>query len=437
VVALRSVRALRWLPAAPATEVVVRRGALDGDRVDVAIDGHARAVAILADRYPTPPPAALGPLRDARPSERTAAAMYADRMMFHGPAYQGVTEISAMGSDGIDGVLSSLAAPGGLLDSTGQLMGYWMMMAADRDRLALPVSIDELAFHGPPPAVGSAVRAAVRVTDLDAGRIRADHELTVGGTVWCRITGWQDRRFQSDDVMWPLFLHPEERLVTEPHPGGWELVRERWTDSASRELVLRRYTDARERAQYDALTPRAQRTWLLGRVAVKDAVRRWLRDQDPAPRFPVEVGVHNLDDGRPVVTVPDGVPTPRVSLAHVDGVAVALVAPDGAPGIDIVAVDGAGDRVADHVERLALTPAERERLPDPGPDRALAVARLWAAKEAAAKSAGTGLEGRPRQFAVDEVDGPRLRIGGAWIDTEVVDVGGSPHVVAWTTGATA
>ncbi len=432
VVALRSVRALRWLAAAPATEVTIRTGPVDGDEVTVAIDGHARAVAVLADAYPAPPLPEAAPLTEATPSARTAAAMYAERMMFHGPAYQGVTELRTMGPGGIDGTLVSLAAPGGLLDSAGQVMGYWMMLATDVDRLALPVSIDELAFFDPQPPVGEAVEVTVRITGLDPGRVRADLELVHEGRLWCRIAGWEDRRFQTDELIWPLFTRPEEHLVTEAQPGGWDLVTERWPDAASRELVLRRYTSERERTEHATLNPRAQRTWLLGRVAVKDAVRRRLRAAGAGPMFPVEVGVDHDERGRPVVTVPAGSTGPSVTLAHVDGVAVALTSDTGRPGIDLVALD----TVTEHVADLALVPAEAARLPAGGPERTEALARLWAVKEAAGKAAGTGLAGRPRHLVVDAIDGSRHRVGATWIDTTTIDVGGRPHVVAWTTGGT-
>ena len=119
-----------------------------------------------------------------------------------------------------------------------------------------------------------------------------------------------------------------------------------------------------------------------------------------------------------------------MSLAHVDGLAVALARDDGPCGIDVVPVAD----VTEHVAHLALTDAESEPRPADGPERAVALARLWAVKEAAGKAAGRGLDGRPRALAVEELDGTRHRVGDTWIDTTTLDVGGAPHVVAWTTG---
>jgi phosphopantetheinyl transferase len=65
---------------------------------------------------------------------------------------------------------------------------------------------------------------------------------------------------------------------------------------------------------------------------------------------------------------------------------------------------------------MALTPGERRLGAGHDPDAW--VARLWTAKEAAAKAAGTGLRGRPEELEAVEIDGDWTRIGDRWIRTE-------------------
>ena len=77
------------------------------------------------------------------------------------------------------------------------------------------------------------------------------------------------------------------------------MVDEPWRSSASRDLVARRYLGEAERAEYAALTPKAQRDWLLGRIAAKDAVRDCLWQQGRGPIFPLEVRVANDGAGAP------------------------------------------------------------------------------------------------------------------------------------------
>jgi hypothetical protein len=54
---------------------------------------------------------------------------------------------------------------------------------------------------------------------------------------------------------------------------------------------------------------------------------------------------------------------------------------------------------------------------------------VWAAKEAAAKAARTGLEGNPRRWVLAAVDGERLLVDGRWMQTTKFE---EEHVVAWT-----
>ncbi len=126
----------------------------------------------------------------------------------------------------------------------------------------------------------------------------------------------------------------------------------------------------------------------------------------------------------------------RVSLAHTEWPAAAVVAgpDDPAPGIDIEAEAPRHERFAS----LTLAAEETDLVPDePGPERGLALTRLWTVKEAAGKAAGVGLEGRPKALVVDGVDGDRARVGDEVVATEVVAVGEGDtarrYVVSWTT----
>jgi phosphopantetheinyl transferase len=203
------------------------------------------------------------------------------------------------------------------------------------------------------------------------------------------------------------------------------LTRERWRDAATRELIARRYLGAEERAEYAGKNPRAQRQWLLGRIAVKDAVRRWLWDRGAGPVYPVQIRVRNAAGGRPLVDGPFDGPLP-VSLAHTGTVAAALVGDVGGPGVGID-VEQVADRGA-AFEAAALSAAERDLLDRLGGDRDAWLARFWTAREAAAKAAGTGLAGRPAAFAVERVSGERLLVGGSWVRTLLFD----GHAAAWT-----
>ncbi|MGP8005913.1 MAG: 4'-phosphopantetheinyl transferase superfamily protein [Acidimicrobiales bacterium] len=439
VVGFDDVRALRWLAVAPPVEVTVRAGLMEATpggpmRVQVGIDGYAGATVLLDRGYAEPPERDPTRLVDEHEPAFTASEMYADRWMFHGPSYQGVTDLTAVAANGIRGVLADLPASGALLDCAGQLMGLWAMRATDTDRLALPTSIRRIRFFGPPPGVGVPVPCTVWITEHGPKVVRSDMELTVDDRVWARIDDWEDRRFESDEVVWPVLVYPETNVLSEEWvvPGSdrrVQLVRERWTSSASRDLMMRRYLGEEERAVYDRHHPRGQRTHLLGRMAAKDAVRRWHWSRAGGPLHPVQVQVANDAAGRPVVSGLDEV---RLSIAHTEWVAVAVVA-DGPVGVDIERVEPKDTAFVD----AALTGAEQALHPDrwSGDEWVL---RVWTAKEAVAKARGTGLGGRPRSYEVERADDEQLTVrdpdGGRW---QVATCRAGNNVVAVTVDAPA
>ncbi|WP_185994382.1 type I polyketide synthase [Nocardioides campestrisoli] len=451
-VRVESVRAFKWLAVEPAVEVTVRaavdpvstqaanEAGLDEPGppdhcsqhsqhdhhhvpghpgpvtvVRASIDGHARAVVHLAAAHSAPPRPWNRFLRGRLEMPVPVEEIYTRRHLFHGPSYQGIRSIERFAGDGVRGTLVSQPATGALLDNAGQLFGYWFACAVDKDRMVLPTTMDAISFYGPHPAPGALVDCVAHCTELTDDAVRADLELLVDGVLWCRIEGWEDRRFQSDDRLFTVLKVPQPHLLAEPQPGGWMLVREGWPDSPSRDLVMRRFLGAEERQDYHSRNPRAQRTWLLGRIAAKDAVRREVVERGREPLFPVEVRIANERSGRPVASTPTELDL-RVSIAHSGQLGVAVAAVGHEVGIDIELV---AER-SSIFESASLSPQEHALFLESAPhgrDRDRELTRWWAAKEAAAKAIGTGLQGRPKDFEVVEVDFHHLRVGDQWVAT--------------------
>ncbi|MFF2791115.1 beta-ketoacyl synthase N-terminal-like domain-containing protein [Streptomyces sp. NPDC058049] len=400
VIGYEDVRALRWLAVEPAVDVEVTVRGDGPGRMRVGLGEYASVVVLLGERYGEPPAPDGTPLRDPGPAPVSAEALYRDRWMFHGPRFAGVHEVRSVGSDGIQGVLRALPDPGALLDAAGQLFGHWMQLRLPVDRLVFPATVDRIRFYGPPPAPRELVSATARIRAVQDVTVRGDIELRgPGGGVWARIEGWTYRRFGADERVWPMKFTPEVCGIGEPRPEGWCLARRRWNDPASQELVMRRYLGAAERMAYERLSPRARAPWLLGRIAAKDALRQLLWDGGAGPVFPAEVPIGNDPAGRPV----PGSPLTRgfrLSIAHKDRIAVALAHPARPVGIDVEQVTADPDALI----RIALGPAEL-RLAEglaarEGTGLPAALTALWCAKEAAAKAAGGGLGGRPRDWRV-------------------------------------
>ncbi|MFJ3802996.1 type I polyketide synthase [Streptomyces sp. NPDC090088] len=448
-VAVHQARFDQWLTVTPPVDVPVVTTADGPDRVVVSFGHWARAVVELAARPPAfaPTPWRPDPAPERTP-DHTAAQLYSERWMFHGPAFQGVTELAAIGDRHVRGVITTPAAPGALLDNVGQILGYWIMATRTERTVVFPVQMREVRFHGPHPAPGTEVGCLVRITSLTDTVLEADVQLTVDGRVWASIGGWQDRRFDNDPKTRPAERFPECNTFSEARPGGWVLLHERWPDLASRELIMRNSLGSGERAEYAAHPPRGRRQWLLGRIAVKDAVRQWLWRDGEDPIYPAELRVLCDWAGRPYVTGLHGrrLPPLDVSLAHRAEAAVAIVrphTPGPGPGIDLEEVT-APDRAT---LAVALGADEIRLLHDLSTDdsQALWFTRFWAAKEAVAKAEGSGFGGRPRDFRVREAAADRLVVSGRLADAYPVrcerttNPDGLPerdYVVAWTTGPT-
>jgi len=163
-----------------------------------------------------------------------------------------------------------------------------------------------------------------------------------------------------------------------------------------------------ERAEYLATAgsdrQRTHRLW--GWIAAKEAARRLWQANGRSATYPADLAILAGEHARPRLTHvggPGGPSLPAISIAHCDGVAVALAALDPATrvGIDVTPI-------IDRPERFlasAFTPEERSLLDRlPSSSRIEWVARFWCAKQAAAKAAGVGAAAGPTGAEVVELD---------------------------------
>jgi len=434
VVAIESVRALQWLAASPPVEITITSVHDGVDRVQVTLDRYAYGTVVLGDGYPTAPSPSDEPLVGAHASDVPADRFYTDRWMFHGPQYQGIAALGPMARNGMRATITTLPAPGTLLDNAGQITGYWLQRNADCNVIAFPSSIGRITIHGPHPPPGARLACTFWTRSMTERAIRADLELvTEDGRVWARIDDWTDYRFSSDERIGPAWQFPEVNCLGEEQPGGWLLVKETW-DPSTRELLMRLYLTAAERAEYDKRNPRARSQWLLGRMAAKDAVRQLLWHQGMGPLFPAEITIITSSFGRPFARGPFPQPL-AVSVSHTAGYGAAMVIPPACGdhvGIDIEKVEERDPSF----EAAVLTVQERDLLDRlaQADDRGSWLTRFWSAKEAAAKAVGTGLQGKPTEITVvDARLGNQLRVRCAGQDFDVLTtvVGDGSHVAAW------
>ncbi|MFI7437205.1 type I polyketide synthase [Micromonospora haikouensis] len=442
----------KWLIAEPATDVEIVVKTAGPNLYSVVFAGYARATIEVGTAYPAPPEVWTHDPATERPPTLGAAEMYAERLMFHGPQFQGVTEVHALGDMHVRGIVTAPVPPGALLDNALQLIGNWLITTQPFRTVALPVGLGRVRFFGPPPPAGRAFVCVARVQTIDDGKLVADTQLSYQGRVWAQIEGAVDRRFDSHPQARVAERFPERYPMSHFQPEGWTMAFDCWTDLVTLGMAARGILGGAANAEYERQPAKTRKQWLLGRIAAKDAVRSRLWEQGHTDIYPIELTVGNDPDGRPWVRGRPGrgLDDCDVSLAHCGdiGVAMARLRPAGSPaatpgvGIDVA-------EVTDHPDStfgFALTDGEAALLASlAGGDaaaRRLWFTRFWAAKEAVGKAEGTGLDGKPRMFQVREaadavltveVAGRAYRVGYREVDNPE-DLPPRRYVVAWTWG---
>lgn len=341
-VLLENLRLLRWLSAVPATDVDLTVRQVGPERWQVRLGDYSGSEVTTAHRYPAeaPQPWQID-LATEGVTEHTAQQLYERRILFHGPAFRGIREVTGIGPAHIRGVLVAPGTPGALLDSAGQLFGYWIMQTLTTRSRVLPAGIRRLELFGPHPEPGCTVECLVRIDAVTEETVEAGVQLLVGGRVWAQAEGWLDRRFDDDASGLDVVAWAERRVLSQARPEGWFLMHERWFEAASRELAARRWLGSAEREHAQRLPGLQRRAHLLGCIAVKDAVRSLMWADGAGDIFPAEIQVTSTGDSTWARGVHGRcVPPLQIALAQEPQLAVALVRPaqkgSGAgPGTDI------------------------------------------------------------------------------------------------------
>ena len=445
-VGVRDAKFNRWLIAAPPQKVDITVKPAGPGLLSVIFGGYAKATVEMAADYPADSPEVWvhDPSTEFPPTI-SAEEMYTERLMFHGPQFQGVTAVHALGDMHVRGVVTAPVPPGALLDNALQLIGNWLITTQPFRTVALPVGLGHVRFFGPPPTPGTAFECVARVRMIDDAQLVAGTQLIANGRVWAQIDDAVDRRFDSHPTARPAERFPERYPMSAYQPEGWTMAFDAWTDLVTRGMAARSILGGVAATEYERMPAAKRKQWMLGRIAAKDAVRFRQWEAGHTDVYPIELTVVNEPSGRPrVVLRPDrNLVECDVSLAHTAEIGVAIAHPlsaGSAVGIDVVELAPRDDTTV----RYALS-ADEVALLDSLGDRDLWFTRFWAAKEAVGKAQGTGLDGKPRRFTVRAADsaGLTVAVGDRTYRVGFREVDNPPelpprrYVVAWTWGPSA
>jgi len=383
-------------------------------RGDIAAIGRV----LLADHYPTPPDPKPAAFTHARPNTIGLYELY--RGLFHGPRFQGVTQLHGFGDEGIeatiqilprDKLFTSRREPGFLLDpvtvdvAMHPAAGWHLEQPDQAGRVLLPYELGKIEFFAPPPAAGTDLRVRTWIAHASARRFTHDGDV-IGpdGRLWCRFTGvkcWRfylpvdqvnfhgpkDEYFISRD--WPLAQPPMAPAASGNAMQSWAVLLEPSADLVQPGMLaaaVRVTLSLAEQAAFRKLTENDDRVaWLFGRVAAKDAARILWRHQCGERLYPADIEVGAASDDRLVATLRNGERPPRfphIDFACTKGAMVGVATLEGRPGTAIVRLDtgtspAEADVLASELQILASAFEPRE-----------AAARLTVAREALRRALG-------------------------------------------------
>jgi len=416
---IMNIRVFQWMNVVKPFRETVTGEWKDQQKVYLNLERFANAEVQLAAGLSTAPTLFFDigkPLNIDRSTEQ----IY-DAHMFHGPGYQGIKKLIAVGTKGITGLIESGNGKGSLLDNAGQLFGLWLQLTLTRDRIAFPVKIQEIEFFGDMYDQQGTFECTCMLTDINDEFATADIMMKRNGELWAILSGWQNRRLEIDEPLWNVSMSPlHNRLSAEIAPGVF-MFNNAYTRVVSWDFILKRYFNQTEKQYHHNLLPNKRRTWMISRVAVKDAVRNLLNTQKQQACYPITFEIYSDEFRKPYVKggLTEGI---QVSIAHKGTDAVAIARLNEAVGIDIELIEARSpaffDLVFSDIEMLLLE----------GRDKTEWATRFWVAKEAYGKYLGKGLQGNPKAYTVSAVDGETLKINEKVIKT----IKYNNYIIGWT-----
>jgi acyl transferase domain-containing protein len=359
----------------------------------------------------------------------TAEQVYGERLMFHGPRFQGITGLGQMGNPASTVILTvlpkdqlfaskaqpELLADPCLMDAMGQTFGLW---ACAQGETILPIGVEKIELYGPPPAAGMELLLRLEITacEPDVRQMRCNMQVEdANGVVHVRMRGWTDWMQHWPETYATSMRLPEYHTISQEVvlPGmpedavcmmvcreDFKNVEVGWAASLflhSQECAALMAADGSVKSPDSASRGR---DLVYGLAGTKDAVRAWwARRHGGVMPHPSEFCVNHDALGQPYLEPADEPSLPRITCAHSEGAFISIAC-EAACGVDLEPVTRDAQAILGTfaaAEEIALL----DQLAAAAPEETWAL-RLWCAKEAMSKVLGTGLQGRPKDFlAID------------------------------------
>ena len=444
---VRAERVASGSPKEAAVKVQVRDDSPDSAYTLPVVE----ATIVLGDALPPSEPLAVEPLSKPRSVHWSGRDVYPGRVCC-GKRLRGIQFVETWSESGIDYEIDVPSVADSvtytrfpvwtvnplLLEVVASGFTLWRSHERFAGAFSFPFRLRRLAFSGVLPEEGTRLKCYMRLTGVTPKSQLCDISVTDGnGKELMQLAGWEELTERVPNEYRSLILQPAMSFLTQPL--GSDLLGEPSTDIASafvtdvpyplfernEELWLKTLShvilDASERREFAEMSGSAARRteWLFGRVAAKEAVRRFLKDFYQARWSNADIRIWADDSGKPhaLGAWNDYLTTKLdVAISHTAQFVVAIAAANAKVGVDVESVMR---DLSEEFTAGVFTPEELE-LAAQAANASQAIIKFWCAKEAVSKALGTGIRYSPKEMIVTGFQADTgvltVRLEGAWVE---------------------
>ena len=432
---------------AAAFKVVLR-----GDAPDSAYTAPImECTVILTETAPAPVPFSRPNLYKPRPVHWDGREIYPSRLCY-GRRLWGIVDAETWAEDGVvyevevprrsNCVKASSyplwAVDPLLLQIIGSGFKLWRSHEKFPGAFSMPFGLRRLNLRGATPKEGAKLKCYLHLTGVTPHSQFCDIDVTTGdGNAIMELSGWEEDTSRIPKSYCDLLLQPVSTFLTEPLSQDsvgapatnfstaficdvpyalFESGESLWLKIMS-QVVL---SDRERRRIAEIKGSVARRTeWLFGRIAAKEAVRRFLRDYYQARWCDADVEIYPNREGKPI---PIGGWSEFIStkfdiaIAHTAQFVVAIAAANARVGVDVESIS----RNLSREFAQGVFTAEEIELAAQSASPSQAFIRFWCAKEAVSKALGCGIRYSPRELIVTDFQSDAGRISvsltGEWAE---------------------
>ena len=325
-----------------------------------------------------------------------------------------------------------------LLSVVADGFALWRSHERFAGSFSLAFRLRHLALHTASFTEGARLKCYLRLSGVTPRSQIADIRVSDGnGMLLLSIEGYEELTERVPEEYCKLILSPASAYLTQPLApelmgspatsvtsawatdipyGIFERNSTLWLKTVSQIILCEG-----ERKAFEEMPGTVQRRteWLFGRIAAKEAVRRFLSENYQARWSSADIQIWADDQGKPhALGAWADFLSARIdmAIAHTRDFVVAVAASNARVGVD---VECATRDLSEEFTSGVFTQGELDLARESSSAQATLI-RFWCAKEAVSKALGTGIRYSPREITAefyDPVDGEiSVSLNGQWID---------------------